>query len=272
MKVGARVWIKRLTGLSIVLILVFVGTYGESTDRIIEKMNVEENNLLELDGGEEGNIELKGIGVYTVVALEGNELLENEIRLINSEGQEINGIVPSSIEKINKRPNSNGELVYVPILIFDVSKNAEYQLLNEGNNTLWILDDLKIQSSLISDTMIIISMVSCCSGFPLGMIALIGALVIWRRKNKPQQKMIIREEIPTTDQLFKQYNSKIEEEVPSPFIDLSKIGKQDLSLDDDVPEESIRKIGEIDDIHDEVGGNEMLQESNEKWKNWDDGD
>ena len=87
MKGGARVWIKRLTGLSIVLILVFVGTYGESTDRIIEKMNVEENNLLELDGGEEENIELKKIGFYTVVALEDNELLENEIKLIDQEGE-----------------------------------------------------------------------------------------------------------------------------------------------------------------------------------------
>ena len=136
MKGGARVWIKRLTGLSIVLILVFVGTYGESTDRIIEKMNVEENNLLELDGGEEENIELKKIGFYTVVTLEDNELLENEIKLIDQEGQEVIGIVPNSIEKMNKRPNSNGELVYVPVLIFDVPNNAEYRLINEGNNTL----------------------------------------------------------------------------------------------------------------------------------------
>jgi len=266
MKGGARVWIKRLTGLSIVLILVFVGTYGESTDRIIEKMNVEENNLLELDGGEEENIELKKIGFYTVVALEDNELLENEIKLIDQEGQEIIGIVPNSIEKMNKRPNSNGELVYVPILIFDVPNNAEYQLINEGNNTLWILDDLKIQSSLISDNMIIISMVSCCFGFPLGMIALIGGLVIWKRKNKPQQKMIIREEIPTTDQLFKQYNSTADDEIPSPFVDLSRIETiETLPLDDDISEENL-------EIHDEVKEDETVQENDGKWKNWDDGD
>ncbi len=54
MKEGAKLWLKRLTGVSIVLILIFVGTYSESTDRIIQRMNVEENNLIQLEGGENG--------------------------------------------------------------------------------------------------------------------------------------------------------------------------------------------------------------------------
>ena len=97
MKSGAKVWIKRLTGLSIILILVFVATYGDSTDKIIEKMNVEENNLLELEGGAEGYVELETIGLYTIVTLENNELLENEIKLIDQEGNEVDGIVPNSL-------------------------------------------------------------------------------------------------------------------------------------------------------------------------------
>ena len=109
-------------------------------------------------------------------------------------------------------------------------------------------------------------MVSCCFGFPLGMIALIGGLVIWKRKNKPQQKMIIREEIPTTDQLFKQYNSTANDEIPSPFVDLSRIETiETLPLDDDISEENL-------EIHDEVKEDETFQENDGKWKNWDDGD
>ena len=57
MKSGAKLWVKRLSGLSVILILVFIGTYGESTDKIIQIMNVEENNLLELESGEEGAIQ-----------------------------------------------------------------------------------------------------------------------------------------------------------------------------------------------------------------------
>ena len=259
---GAKVWVKRLTGLSIILILIFVATYSDSTDKIIERMNVEENNLLELEGGAEGAVELEKLGLYTVVTLEGKELLENEIKLVNQEGKEIEGVVPNSLEKMNKRPDASGKLVYVPVMIFDVPENAEYQLLNEGNNTLWILDDLEIQSSLISDTTILASMLSCCLGFPLGIIALIGGLLVWRKKNKPQQKLLIREEIMTTDQLFKQYNSTVKEDVPAPFVDLKKVTTSDL-LDDKVSSNGMGGHGEEDDDNNQQSA---------KWKNWDDGE
>ena len=180
--------------------------------------------------------------------------------MVNQEGEEIDGVVPNSLEKMNKRPDSSGKLVYVPVMIFDVPENAEYQIINEGNNTLWILDDLEIQSSLISDTTILISMLSCCLGFPLGIIALIGGLFIWRRKNRPQQKLSIREEIMTTDQLFKQYNSDVKEDVPAPFVDLEKVTTSDL-LDDRVSSNNMRDPEKEDN----------QQQRAEKWKNWDDG-
>ena len=110
MKSGAKLWVKRLSGLSIILILVFIGTYGESTDKIVQIMNVEENNLLELESDEEGAIQLEEIRFYTVVTLEGNEIEEYEVKLIDREGQEISGYEPSSIEKINKRPEISGLL------------------------------------------------------------------------------------------------------------------------------------------------------------------
>lgn len=269
MKSGAKVWIKRLTGLSIILILVFVVTYGDSTDKIIEKMNVEENNLLELEGGGEGYVELEAIGLYTVVTLEDNQLLENEIKLMDQEGNEVDGVVPNSLEKMNKRPDSNGKLVYVPVMIFDVPKNAEYQLLNEGNNTLWILDDLEIQSNLISDTTILISMLSCCLGFPLGIIALIWGLFVWRKKNKPQQKLLVKEEIMTTDQLFKQYNSTVKADVPAPFVDLDKVTNHDLLNDDLLNTMEMSKENNENYAEEENNGENQIDE---KWKNWDDGD
>ena len=241
MKSGAKLWVKRLSGLSIILILVFIGTYGESTDKIVQIMNVEENNLLELESDEEGAIQLEEIRFYTVVTLEGNEIEEYEVKLIDREGQEISGYEPSSIEKINKRPDSSGKLVFVPIIIFEVPNNAEYIFHNQGNNTLWVLDDIEIQSSLISEQIILISMFSCCLGFPLGIIALIGWLVVWRRKDKSPQKLIVSEQIMTTDQLFKQYNAASEksmiesDDVPAPFAEIKKVKTtiNELSLDDD---------------------------------------
>tara|TARA_B100001093_G_scaffold119879_1_gene112563 strand:- start:2347 stop:3189 length:843 start_codon:yes stop_codon:yes gene_type:complete len=280
MKSGAKLWIKRLSGLSIILILVFIGTYGESTDKIVQIMNVEENNLLELESGEEDAIQLEKIRFYTVVTLEGNEIKEYEVKLIDQDGQEISGYEPSSIEKMNKRPDSSGKLVFIPVIIFEVPSDGEYVFHNQGNNSLWVLDDIEIQSSLISDQIILVSMFSCCLGFPLGIIALIGWLVVWRTKNKSPQKLIINEQIMTTDQLFKQYNAKSEksmienDEVPAPFRDIEKVTVtiNELSLDDDDPDITKEKVRQFLEEHVGSEENDDDKESDGNWKNWDDGE
>lgn len=280
MKSGAKRWIKRLSGLSIILILVFIGTYGESTDKIVQIMNVEENNLLELESGQEDAIQLEKIRFYTVVTLEGNEIKEYEVKLIDQDGQEISGYEPSSIEKMNKRPDSSGKLVFIPVIIFEVPSDGEYVFHNQGNNSLWVLDDIEIQSSLISDQIILVSMFSCCLGFPLGIIALIGWLVVWRTKNKSPQKLIVNEQIMTTDQLFKQYNAKSEksmienDEVPAPFRDIEKVTVtiNELSLDDDDPDITKEKVRQFLEEHVGSEENDDDKESDGNWKNWDDGE
>ena len=280
MKSGAKLWIKRLSGLSIILILVFIGTYGESTDKIVQIMNVEENNLLELESGEEDAIQLEKIRFYTVVTLEGNEIKEYEVKLIDQDGQEISGYEPSSIEKMNKRPDSSGKLVFIPVIIFEVPSDGEYVFHNQGNNSLWVLDDIEIQSSLISDQIILVSMFSCCLGFPLGIIALIGWLVVWRTKNKSPQKLIVNEQIMTTDQLFKQYNAKSEksmienDEVPAPFRDIEKVTVtiNELSLDNDDPDITKEKVRQFLEEHVGSEENDDDKESDGNWKNWDDGE
>ena len=66
--------------------------------------------------------------------------------------------------------------------------------------------------------------------------------------------------------MFKQYNSTVDDEIPSPFVDLSRIETiETLPLDDDISEENL-------EIHDEVKEDETFQENDGKWKNWDDGD
>ena len=120
-------------------------------------------------------------------------------------------------------------------------------------------------------------MISCCFGFPLGIIALIGWLVIWRRKSKTSEKLILKQEVMTTDQLFKQYNStdrnsSVEnEKVPAPFLHIEKVKVpiDELSLDDfDVNKEQERDFLEK---HLASEKNEHIKESDGNWENWDDG-
>jgi hypothetical protein len=115
-------------------------------------------------------------------------------------------------------------LVYVPVRVFEITNDAEYNLINEGNTTLWLVNDLDIQSSLLSDEWIIVSMLSCCLGFPMGIITLIVGLILWRRKKlSPGKEIILQGNIMTTDELFKKHNSIPEEEeiVPPPFVEPS---------------------------------------------------
>jgi hypothetical protein len=225
MEERAKLWIKRFSGISLVLILIFVASYGHSTQSIIEKMDVDENHIMKLETGEQGAVDLSKIGYYVAFRFEenGNDL-GPELKLIDSVGVEIEGREPGRIESNNKRPDSEGSLVYVPVRVFEITNDAEYNLINEGNTTLWLVNDLDIQSSLLSDEWIIVSMLSCCLGFPMGIITLIVGLILWRRKKlSPGKEIILQGNIMTTDELFKKHNSIPEEEeiVPPPFVEPS---------------------------------------------------
>ena len=176
MEARAKLWIKRLTAISLVLILVFVASYWKSTENIIDKMDIdnEENYIIKLEAGEQGNVDLSTIGYYMALRIDGNDS-SPELKLTDIGGVEIEGQKPGLIESINKRPDSQGNLIYDPIRVFEIRDDGEYSIVNEGNTTLWLIDDFKIQSSLLSDGWILISMISCCLGFPLGIITLIGA-------------------------------------------------------------------------------------------------
>lgn len=250
MNEGAKLWIKRLLGVSLVLILVFVASYGHSTDSIIKKMDVNENHIIKLESGEQGGVELTQMGYYIALRLdeEGEKELA-ELKLTDLEGEEIEGREPSLMESINKRPNSTGHLVYVPVMVLEIKNNGEYNLINQGNTTLWLVNDVDIQASLFSDSWILLSMISCCLGFPLGIITLIVGLILWKRgKESPEKEIIIQENIMTTDELFKKQNSI--ESVADPFV----------IRNEEVDE---KETGEV---------YSAPETSDNKWQNWDDGE
>jgi len=261
MEARAKLWIKRLTAISLVLILVFVASYWKSTENIIDKMDIdnEENYIIKLEAGEQGNVDLSTIGYYMALRIDGNES-SPELKLTDIEGVEIEGQKPGLIESINKRPDSQGNLIYDPIRVFEIRDDGEYSIVNEGNTTLWLIDDLKIQSSLLSDGWILISMISCCLGFPLGIITLIGALILWRRgKRLPEKNIIIRENIMTTDELFKKNNLDGEKEIPEPFISSENIKMES-------PKEKYHVVPELK--NEEV---DSSKEESDRWKIWDEG-
>ena len=79
----------------------------------------------------------------------------------------------------------------------------------------------------------------------------------------------VKEEIMTTDQLFKQYNSTVKTDVPAPFVDLDKVTNHDLLNDDLLNTMEMSKENNEDYAEEENNGEKQIDE---KWKNWDDGD
>ena len=214
-------WMKRLSGISLVLIIIFVASYSHSLETIVEKMDVDKNHLVKLEAGEQATIELSKIGYYMAIRYDViGEEEKSELKLTDSKGVEIEGREPGIIESY-KRTDSNGNPVYLTVRVFEINNNGDYNLINQGNTTLWLVDVLEVQSSLYSDGWIMASMISFCLGLPLGLFTLILGLITWKRKkNSPEKKIVFQENIMTTDELFKKQNSavEIEENIPAPFV------------------------------------------------------
>jgi hypothetical protein len=260
MEARAKLWMKRLTTVSLVLILLGVASYWKSAESWDKKTNLdnEENYLIKLEAGEQGGVDLSTIGYYVAFRINGTDS-SPELKLTDNDGVEIEGEEPGWIYSINY-PDSQGNLIYVPIRVFEIKDTGEYNILNEGNTTLWLIDNFEMQLNLLSDGWMIISLISCCLGFPLGIITLIGGLILWRRNRQfPEKKIIIQRNIMTTDELFKKHNMGSLKEIPEPFISTENIEPAVLKEKFDVVSEI--KNEEKDSLEDEL----------ENWKKWDDG-
>jgi hypothetical protein len=252
---SGKLWVKRLSGISLVLIIIFVASYSHSTESIVEKMDVDRNHLVKLEAGEQATVELSKVGYYIAIRHEGDSEDEKpELKLTDSEGTEIEGRSPGIIESNNKRPDSQGKLIYIPIRVFEINNNGNYNLINQGNTTLWLVDDLEVQSSLMSDRWIMTSMISCCLGFPLGIFSLIMGLILWRRNSRSsEQKITLQENIMTTDELFKKHNSIVE------------------TKEENLDQKSIYVEDDQNEINEEKVPAPFVATSN-KWEEWDDGE
>ena len=255
MEENGKLWVKRLSGISLVLIIIFVASYSHSTESIVEKMDVDRNHLVKLEAGEQATVELSKVGYYVAIRQEGDSEDEKpELKLTDSEGAEIEGRSLGIIESNNKRPDSQGKLIYIPIRVFEININGNYNLINQGNTTLWLVDDLEVQSSLMSDRWIMASMISCCLGFPLGIFSLLMGLILWRRNNRSsEQKIILQENIMTTDELFKKHNSIVE------------------TKEENLDHKSIYAKDDQDEINEEKVPAPFVATSN-KWEEWDGGE
>ena len=238
-------WTKRLSGASLLLVLIGVVSYYNAMPAMFDELDPTQRHLLELEPGESGEVDLDQLGEYVALRVTGEDSQAAELRLIDAIGSEESGSAPTGLDL--ERPGEDGTL-YVPVRVFRSAQAGDYTLHNDGNTTLWFVDDISAQKALFGNGWFVMMFFGCCLGIPLGVVALILVLAGRGQRKKAGGPVVMSKEgrLPTTDELYRQYRGlpEVEEEelIADPFPGQAKVS-----------EESQQTVGERD------------------WQGWDEG-
>jgi len=179
-------------------------------------------NLTKLSPESSESIYLESTKIY--VALRIDDGISNaSLKLINNSGDEYEG---RSANWLDLPRTGIDNTVYMTVRVFEISSEGDYILFNEGNNTLWFVDETANQFEIFNESYILLVSLSCCMGIPIGFIALFLGIVGWRKEKKNINLIIDNQS--GTELEYRENEIRIitdEERIPEPFIE-----KKDISL------------------------------------------
>ena len=214
-------WAKRLSGASFLLMLIGVIVYYNVMPEMFDEFDPGQRHMLELEGGESGEVYLEELGQYVALRLADEGSPAAELKLINYAGEEETGTAPTAIDVTRV---GEDDTRYAPVRVFRSAESGNYTLHNDGETVLWFVDDLAWQAALFGESWFLVVMFGCCMGPIVGLIALILAFVGWSRRRKSGSSVVMTKEgrLPTTDELYRQYREPPQGEagqnVPDPFL------------------------------------------------------
>jgi hypothetical protein len=211
-------WTKRLSGASLLLVLIGVVSYYNAMPAMFDELDPSQRHLLELEPGESGEVNLDQLGEYVALRVTGEDSQSAELRLIDTTGSEESGSTPTRLDL--ERPGEDGTL-YVPVRVFRSAQAGDYTLHNDGNTTLWFVDDVSAQKALFGNGWFVVMFFGCCLGIPLGVVALILVIAGRGQRKKAGEPVVMSKEgrLPTTDELYRQYRGLPEVEDEQPIAD-----------------------------------------------------
>jgi len=178
-------------------------------------------NLTKLSPESSESIYLESTKIY--VALRIDDGISNaSLKLINNSGDEYEG---RSANWLDLPRTGIDNTVYMTVRVFEISSEGDYILFNEGNNTLWFVDETANQFEIFNESYILLVSLSCCMGIPIGFIALFLGIVGWRKEKK---NINLIDNQSGTELEYRESEIRIitdEERIPEPFIE-----KKDISL------------------------------------------
>ena len=260
------------SGVSFALLVAFILFMPDGMEEMGSILDPEKQNVVRLEAGESAAIDLVDSHYYVALRVVGDgDDPSADLRLVDDGGEtEIEGDVPHKILHADRLIDENGP-TYRPVRIFIVPDSASYTIHNEGDSTLWLVDDYASEIEIISNPTILAMFGSCCFSLIAGLIAIIFATLAFRSRSKaPKQQVsgvVIEGRVMTTDELFRaqQQNESGADEVgiaqaqrpssniPDPFVGQSS---EVASLPPNKTDSSTSKDG------DQGGGS---------WRGWDEG-
>lgn len=204
---------KWLAVISLVFLLMGTIAYFYAQDDMIEILDPKSTNLVELPPNTSQSVELERMGLYVALRIDREDTLP-ELKLINSSGKEIEGRDAAWYDF--DRTGVDGS-IYQTVMVFENTKNEEYILYNEGETTLWLIDETSNQIEIMSDPGFIAISCGFCMGIPLAIFAAIALIIGWR-KGVNNQKISISEELYIDKEGGKIKIVTDIQNIPDPFI------------------------------------------------------
>jgi len=229
-------WAKRLSGTSFLLLLIGVVSYYNAMPAMFDELDPAQRHLLELEAGERDEVTLNSLGEYVALRVTDGDAGAAELRLISISGTEESGSPPTSLDV--ERPGEDGTM-YAPVRVFRSAQAGNYTLHNDGNSTLWFVDDISAQNALFGNGWFVLMFFGCCLGVPLGVVALILVIAGRGRRGKAGESVVMTKEgrLPTTDELYRQYRglpeAKGEVVIADPFPGQTKVAEESQQAEGD---------------------------------------
>jgi len=260
------------SGVSFALLVACILFIPDGMDEMESILDPEKQNVVRLEAGESAAIDLVDSHYYVALRVVGDDDDPSaDLRLVDDGGEtEIEGDTPHEILHADRLIDENGP-TYRPIRTFIVPDSASYTLHNEGDSTLWLVDDYASQIEIISNPTILAMFGTCCFGLIAGLIGIIFAILAFRGRSKaPKQEVrgiVIEGRVMTTDELYRTQQKtesgadengiaqaqRLSSNVPDPFVGQS----------DEVVSQTPNKSDSSTNKDGEQGG--------ESWRGWDEG-
>jgi len=260
------------SGVSFALLVAFILVMPDGMEEMGSILDPEKENVVRLEAGESAAIDLVDSHYYVALRVVGDgDGPSADLLLVDDGGEtEIEGDAPHEILHADRLIDENGP-TYRPVRVFIVPDSASYTIHNEGDSTLWLVDDYASEMEIISNPTILAMFGTCCFSLIAGLIAIIFATLAFRSRSKaPKQQVsgvVIEGRVMTTDELFR---AQQQNESGADEVGIAQVQRQTSNVPDPFVGQSAEVASQPPKKTDSSTSKDGDQ-GGESWRGWDEG-